>query len=313
MYVEEAGTNRLSKSVNRKIETANGEEVRSVTSKSINSRSSNRTNDKSNNNSVNNQENEIIMTRSSNRSNNEVDETMLNNEEFNNTDYEDITINNNDTLEDISMSNKSENDEHFDNEIHVPSITEDEDNVLDILAEEEEAPLVDNIMIALDNIAAKTILNDVELDTVATYLYSGNSLSALCKASLAIEDPVLSNEVSERESDLFFSSNTQSPFSYNDFETSSLRSNDTISKVTVAVGADHPLQHPVINKDKGQECEEMLLVLKSKGITAFLADVLIKPRRAIAKHTLSWTSWENVLELIKQGLKHDFDTLLNWR
>jgi len=148
---------------------------------------------------------------------------------------------------------------------------------------------------------AKTLLSIIELDTISTYCHSGDSIVALCKACLQLDDPVLYTQVTNHENRLFYNSVFDS---------------DDKSNYSRTIGKSdcHPLSHPAIDKHNSSiNIDQQLLTMVDNGTVSFLADLLIKPRRAINKHDLSWLSWTNIIELICQALKHDFDTLMNWR
>lgn len=158
---------------------------------------------------------------------------------------------------------------------------------------------------------AKTMLSIMELDTISTYCQSGDSLVTLCKTCLQLDDPVLYTQVNNHEHRLFYNSSSSAAAALSD--TDNGYDKNGIHVRTLGKSDHHPLTHPVLVADSSTNIEQKLLVLVKNGIASFLADLLIKPRRAITKHHLSWLSWTRVIELICQSLKHDFDTLMKWR
>lgn len=163
---------------------------------------------------------------------------------------------------------------------------------------------------------AKTMLSIMELDTISTYCQSGDSLVNLCKTCLQLDDPVLYTQVNNHEHRLFYYSSSSSSAAAAVSDTDNGYDKDGIHIRTLGKSDHHPLTHPVLVADSDNSStniEQQLLVLVKNGIASFLADLLIKPRRAITKHHLSWLSWTRVIELICQSLKHDFDTLIKWR
>lgn len=163
---------------------------------------------------------------------------------------------------------------------------------------------------------AKTMLSIMELDTISTYCQSGDSLVNLCKTCLQLDDPVLYTQVNNHEHRLFYNSSSSSSSAAAVSDTDNGYDKDCIHVRTLGKSDHHPLTHPVLVADSDNSStniEQQMLVLVRNGIASFLADLLIKPRRAITKHHLSWLSWTRVIELICQSLKHDFDTLIKWR
>ena len=53
--------------------------------------------------------------------------------------------------------------------------------------------------------------------------------------------------------------------------------------------------------------------LKAQGVTAFLTDMMLAPKKAARVHALSWGTWRALLEVMRTGLKTDFDALQKWR
>jgi hypothetical protein len=163
---------------------------------------------------------------------------------------------------------------------------------------------------------AKTMLSIMELDTISTYCQSGDSLVTLCKTCLQLDDPVLYTQVTNHEHRLFYNSSSSSSSAAAVFDSENGDNKSGIHIRTLGKSDHHPLTHPIVVADSGNSStniEQQLLVLVTNGIASFLADLLIKPRRAIIKHHLSWLTWTRVIELICQSLKHDFDTLIKWR
>jgi hypothetical protein len=62
-----------------------------------------------------------------------------------------------------------------------------------------------------------------------------------------------------------------------------------------------------------ERVSKAMLDLRARGVSGFLADLLLAPRRASRAHALSWCSWRSLLELLRSALKNDFDALQSWR
>lgn len=62
-----------------------------------------------------------------------------------------------------------------------------------------------------------------------------------------------------------------------------------------------------------ESVSKAMLELKEQGVSGFLVDLVLAPRRAARTHALSWCSWRTLLEVLRRGLKTDFDALQDWR
>ena len=232
---------------------------------------------------------------------------------------QDAAVDSADDNNEMIVKNHDEDDNHDDDGVSMnQAVVDVDEQVLDTDEVEVEK---DTIEAAVQ--LAKTKLSIMELDTISTYCHSGDSLIALCKACLQLDDSVLYTELTNHEHRLFYNSSSTSSSAAALVFDSENGDDKGIHSRTLGKSDHHPLSHPAINvsynssinieQQQQQQQHQQLLVLVGNGIASFLADLLIKPRRAIIKHDLSWLSWTRVIELMCQALKHDFDTLMNWR
>lgn len=169
----------------------------------------------------------------------------------------------------------------------------------------------------------------VDYTALAAYLMSGSSIALLLKACLHLEDESTYYQA-ERHIALFSPSGTEeraqsdAVFAPAEVDPESVLmhpdldleymvprppspADGTGDGTPRSVAPPHDLHIPLENVSKSMS------ELQAQGVTAFLADVMLAPKRAARTHALSWCSWRSLLEVMRSGLKADFDALQKWR
>lgn len=186
-------------------------------------------------------------------------------------------------------------------------------------------------------------LLSVNYDAVATYIKSGSTLASLFKACLHLENPRVLYETERRYCDHLPLPGTGTEFaeSYEQLEEpegdGAEGGGHVPSSAAMLLHPDLDLEYllpaaperghhhdgstasaassvyPGVTKIPADSISRAVRELQMQGISEFLTDILLVPRRAAKGRALSWCTWQSLLQLIRTALKADFDTLQVWR